>query len=204
MPVLKSYTHPWIHTSWPMGVPLVHAWTIVSNLARCSTCTLTFSSTTIARAFLSAEESPSLWVNLVRGSSQRLRGWSAACVPTVAMGLWVNEDAALAAPRHAAAPPHSVWPTIETEEGVSQLAGNPTEISHCAERLHSRPHMSRQLLCWHRPDGIGCKTASVKLLLVKYICTHLATFLCTKRSPGFEPVTTDSGTLESEHPIQRV
>ena len=34
--------------------------------------------------------------------------------------------------------------------------------------------------------------------------THLATFRCTKISPGLAEVITDSGTRESEQPIHRI
>jgi hypothetical protein len=36
------------------------------------------------------------------------------------------------------------------------------------------------------------------------VYTYLAMFLCTKISPGLEAVMTDSGTRESEQPIQRI
>lgn len=47
---------------------------------------------------------------------------------------------------------------------------------------------------YRRPVGIGWAQVRVRRGTGVEESTYLAMFLCTKMSPGFAPVTTDSGT----------
>lgn len=60
---------------------------------------------------------------------------------------------------------------------------------------------------YHHEDGIGCFFLggdSGGFPVCQSHQTHFAMFLCTKAVPGNAVIASDSCTLESEHPIQRI
>jgi hypothetical protein len=141
----------------------------------------------------------------IRGLSQRVSGvsgWDAS----------VSAAASLAACRQAAAPPQLVWPTRTTVNDVYPLEEESKLYHETTEKLAVFNANCFDSISEDGECAIIVKVELAAGTVVSWLLhgfgivvyTYLAMFLCTKMSPGLEAVMTDSGTRESEQPIQRI
>lgn len=202
-----SYTQPCTKTSLPIGLfPFAQAFLMTWVWQRFSTWAITFSRTRTGRAsWAGTDEICRLAAKVVSGTSQRLRGESEGWDGTVT-GVWPGTKV-LQAPKQAAAAPHSVCPTTTTikRSRVGMLYKRTKERKHRVLHPNSRQHMWGLPVYCHREGELGCKRSKWATSNMSTTKTPYFPILrLTKMSPGLAPVTTDSGTRESAHPIQRV